>query len=54
MSLSLRLVDRQKQKSPTDPHGSLGLTSPSQTNILGGPAKNRAQDIIVLLQCTQN
>jgi hypothetical protein len=30
---------REKQKSPTDPHGPLGLPSQCRTNIIGGLAK---------------
>jgi hypothetical protein len=33
------IFSREKQKSPTDPHGSFGLPSQCRTNIIGGPAK---------------
>src|SRR6201999_3548020 len=35
---SSAIYDPQKQKSPTDPCGSFGLPSRSQTSIIDGPA----------------
>jgi hypothetical protein len=43
-----------KQKSPSDPHGSFGLPSQCQTNVIGGPTGNCTCDNVVQLQSFWN